>query len=162
MEGVSSESYRNAQRKIEGQRHLNYSPLVLTLWVKQKIYKRRRQITWYTTWFLFKDYWNKENYSYYYPPKKCNLGHHRSTICHHFIHKKNYCTFSIFLSPLWVDMKAQTSHLIEVIKYDVNKTTKKIRRTFFKNAQEEGGFCQFEIIFLKILFKKPILFPYIK
>ena len=135
MEGVSSESYRNAQRKIEGQRHLNYSPLVLTLWVKQKIYKRRRQITWYNTWFLFKDYWNKENYSYYYPPKKCNLGHHRSTICHHFIHKKNYCTFSIFLSPLWVDMKAQTSHLIEVIKYNVNKTTKKkIRRTFFKNA----------------------------
>ena len=134
MEGVSSESYRNAQRKIEGQRHLNYSPLVLTLWVKQKIYKRRRQITWYTTWFLFKDYWNKENYCYYYPPKKCYLGHHRSTICHHFIHKKNYCTFSKNFMPTVSRHEGTNFSLDWSDKVWWEYDNKKIRRTFFKNA----------------------------
>ena len=104
MEGVSGESYRNAQRKIEGgvaaaAAFKLQSTGFDTLGQAKNIYLIRDDVKSHD---ILPGSCSKTTETRRTTPtttrQKSTIW--AITICHHFIHKKNYCTFSIFLSPL--------------------------------------------------------------
>ena len=103
MEGVSGESYRNAQRKIEGgvaaaAAFKLQSTGFDTLGQAKNIYLIRDDVKSHD---ILPGSCSKTTETRRTTPTTTRQkgAIWAITICHHFIHKKNYCTFSIFFIP---------------------------------------------------------------